>query len=115
LLWFKGSSFLFGSLHLSFISNGDVLAATNIGSGTMTVDIDATGAVTVTRNGNGNVFVATTPANNLRASLEQNVVVTCLHSKDVSPTVNGGGSINVVNNGAQSLPPPSLELVASPS
>ncbi len=97
-----------GTGSLNVVNNGDVLAATNTGSGSMIVNSDATGAVAVTRVGIGNTFVtatgsapivctirgdgnATYPTHNLRASLEeQNVIVTGLHSKDMSPTVNGG-------------------------
>ena len=90
----------------------------------MTINSDATGAVAVTRTGNGNTYVNVhgseaiaytvhgdgdvTYSNQLghgsSRKLSQgevlNAEITGTNARGVAPTINGGGSIQVENNGA---------------
>ena len=100
-----------------------VLAATNTGTGTMTITNTDTGAVAITRTGNGNTTVTasgTTPlaltfngdgdvtypsiANGLASSLgvssNASITVSGSAAHNVAPVLTGGGTIDVVNNGA---------------
>jgi hypothetical protein len=115
-----------GSGSIVIQNNGQVMAAINIGTGTMIINSDATGAVAVTRTGNGNTYVTAhgssaiayvvngdgdvTYPNQLNSDsahhagvgllTNPNIQISGSNPSTVTPSLNGGGSIQVENNGA---------------